>query len=322
MIWWIGLLFLVGLALSAFFSGSETGFYRIPRARLLIDALSGDWSARALLQLTNHPSLFVATTLVGNNLANYFASAAVVIATDQLISGSAAAQILAAIAVAPVLFVYGELLPKKLFLTMPNRLLRRSGPLFLVFAVVFLPVSAVLWALAKVLEGILGESPQKLQRRLARAELRRVLEEGHEVGILRPSQRAMAQGIFAVANRPVTEFAVAPVHLSGSREGVNRRAALEFARRHKCDIMPVAAPEDPSQLLGYVRAAELYLNESATEVPLRPLLDVPDDSMHLTVLMQMQDAQEPLARVVRADGDTVGIVTIEHLCEPLFRRDE
>ena len=323
MIWLVGLLFLVGLALSALFSGSETGFYRIPRSRLLIDALSGDLSARALLQLTNHPSLFVATTLIGNNLANYCSSAAVVIAADQLISRSAAAQILAAIAVAPVLFVYGELLPKQLFLQMPNRLLRRSGPLFLVFAAIFLPVSGVLWALAKVLEGILGESPQILQRRLARAELGRMLEEGHEVGVLRPSQRALAKGIFAVANRPIAAFALPAIPLIGIRgDVVNRRAALEFAQQHKCNFLPVATPENPLQPVGYVCADELYLDESSADVPLRTLLDVSEDSMHLAVLMQMQNAQEPLARVIRANGEMLGIVTVERLCEPLFRGGE
>ena len=35
-------LFLVGVFLSAFFSGSETGFYRATRVRLTMDAMSGD----------------------------------------------------------------------------------------------------------------------------------------------------------------------------------------------------------------------------------------------------------------------------------------
>ena len=56
------ILFAIGIALSAFFSGSETGFYRVTRVRLLIDWLAGDWLARGLLWPTNHPSVLVATT--------------------------------------------------------------------------------------------------------------------------------------------------------------------------------------------------------------------------------------------------------------------
>ena len=64
-------LFVVGMLLSAFFSGAETGFYRVTRVRLVLDAMGGDWIASRLLSLTNNPTLFVATTLIGNNLANY-----------------------------------------------------------------------------------------------------------------------------------------------------------------------------------------------------------------------------------------------------------
>ena len=42
-----GLLFLIGVLLSAFFSGCETGFYRATRVRMQLDAMSGDRIARA-----------------------------------------------------------------------------------------------------------------------------------------------------------------------------------------------------------------------------------------------------------------------------------
>ena len=75
---WALLLFVVSILLSSFFSGSETGFYRATRVRLTMDALAGSWVARGLIWLTNNPALFVATTLVGNNLANFLTSHAVV----------------------------------------------------------------------------------------------------------------------------------------------------------------------------------------------------------------------------------------------------
>ena len=66
--------FFIGLALSAFFSGSETGMYRVSRIRLVLDGLSGGRVARGIIQLLNNPAIFVATTLVGNNIANYLVS--------------------------------------------------------------------------------------------------------------------------------------------------------------------------------------------------------------------------------------------------------
>ena len=169
MIWTALGLAAVGLFLSAFFSGSETGFYRVTRMRLVLDALGGDLIARGLLWLTNHPSLFVATTLVGNNLANYATSLAIVMGTRSIVYGQEhghghAAELIAPLVLAPLLFVYGELLPKNLFLHAPNRLLRKGGPLFLLFVPLFFPISALLWGLNRMLARIVaarkGASPR------------------------------------------------------------------------------------------------------------------------------------------------------------------
>ncbi|MDE0818943.1 MAG: DUF21 domain-containing protein, partial [Pirellulaceae bacterium] len=72
----------IGILSSAFFSGIETGFYRVTRVRLVLDGRDGDWISRSLLWFTNNPSIFVATTLVGNNIANYLTSFAIVLASQ------------------------------------------------------------------------------------------------------------------------------------------------------------------------------------------------------------------------------------------------
>ena len=142
------LLLIVGLALSAFFSGSETGFYRVTRVRLVLDALSGDRIARFLLALTNHSAMFVATTLIGNNVANYLTSLAVVMLTQQVVTGdNSMVELAATVLFSPLVFVYGEPLPKNLYYNAPNRLLRLGGPVLLIFTFVFLPVSLILWGL-------------------------------------------------------------------------------------------------------------------------------------------------------------------------------
>ena len=52
----------------------------VERLRLFsYNYLYRDTIARGLLWLTNNPSLFVATTLIGNNAANYMTSLAIVL---------------------------------------------------------------------------------------------------------------------------------------------------------------------------------------------------------------------------------------------------
>jgi len=310
----------LGLLLSALFSGAETGFYRATRLRLVLDAMGGDASARGLLFLTNHPSLFVATTLVGNSLATYLVSLAMVVVLRGVVPGPGAlVPWIAPLVAAPVLLVYGELLPKNLFLQAPNRLLRRVGPLFLFFVVLLLPLSAWLWGASRLLARLLRVSPKPIRSILARRELRRVLEEGHEAGILHPAQRSLAQGIFAVADRPVGQFLVPIGQLPRARATMSKPEVLALAERYRAAVIPVEAAESAGSLVGYVRVIDLVLSDSAELGPLRPLLEIRDSSTLLAVLTRLESANENLAAVVNARGETVGIVTTRRLREPLLR---
>ena len=211
-----------GLLLSAFFSGSETGFYRATRLRLVLDAMAGDRIARGLLFLTNHPALFVATALVGNSVANYMISLAAVIAIDRAaLPAPQAAEIVASIVLAPVVLVYGELLAQKPVpagaepLAPPRRravpLVRRRSSS---------PLAGLLWLLGRLLARVTGTSREPVRLVLAQRELRQILAEGHEAGIL--------------ASRPAESWPTAswPSPASRSRSSSRRRArSCRSARR-------------------------------------------------------------------------------------------
>ncbi|NIP85906.1 MAG: DUF21 domain-containing protein [Planctomycetales bacterium] len=323
MIWSIILLGLVGLALSAFFSGSETGFYRVPRVRLQIEAHGRDKLSQSLLWLTNHPSVFVATTLVGNNLANYLSSLAIVMGVRYALGdGGVTAELVAPMVLAPVLFVYGELLPKYLFFYRPHGLLRAGGPLFLLFVLLFLPVSVLLWAISWLLEQISDQSPQKLRGQLARQELKGVLEEGHAAGILRPSQRALAQGIFALAQQPVTAFATPIGEVPAVSEKASSAEVLHVARENHVSALPVHRAGAAGNFIGYLKVADVYLEETSPGQRIQPLVEIPETATHLAALMSIQSADQWLARVVNPEGRSVAMVTVDQLYGPLFHAAE
>ncbi|MDA1018501.1 MAG: DUF21 domain-containing protein, partial [Planctomycetota bacterium] len=124
----------VGLWLSAFFSGSETGFYRASPLRLNIDAHAGDPIAIQLQWFSRNPAHFVATTLVGNNVANYLTTLAIGMVAFAIFPGSGGStEILVTIALSPVVFIFGELIPKNLYYRAPLTLLRRRTAMFVVF---------------------------------------------------------------------------------------------------------------------------------------------------------------------------------------------
>ena len=121
--------FIIGLALvaSAFFSGMEMAFVSANRLQLELDSKSS-WQGRILSHLSSRTKLFIATMLVGNNLALVFCgleSGALV--SDWLFGvddWTAAAQPLLALAVQTllttiVILVVAEFIPKALFTATP-----------------------------------------------------------------------------------------------------------------------------------------------------------------------------------------------------------
>jgi putative hemolysin len=314
-------LFVISMLLSAFFSGLETGFYRVTRFRLLLDGLSGDRIARSLLWLTNHPALFVATTLVGNNIANYLLSLSIVLICQAVPTRAGATlELLAPVALSPIIFVYCELLPKNLFYQAPNRLLRRFGPLILLFTVAFAPLAALLWALGRLIERLLGQAPLRLKLTLARRELQQVLEEGHAAGILRPAQRDLAQNLFELASQRASEFSV-PVHrVTSFYVGQDKAEALRIARRQRSSVAPVTDPQS-QRLLGYVRVVDLVLDAATTlqARSVRPLIEVRPDEPHIAALTRLQSAREELAKLINKQGQVVGFLYAEELTNPLLR---
>ncbi len=320
MIWIALLLGLIGIFFSSFFSGSETGFYRATRIRLVLDALEGDWISRGLVLLTNQPTLFIATALVGNNLANYLVSLATVLGTQALTGSEGGfAELIAPLAITPILFIYGELLPKNLYLHSPNRLLRRGGPLFLLCTVLFLPISMLLWGLNFLLSLFARDMPEKVQLAIARRELRHLLDEGHEAGVLHPSQRQLARGIFAMAKQPISRFVI-PLHeIPRARTTMTKAEVLQLAERLRLPAVPIEEPGPQPQLIGYVRVIDLALDPADRIAPVRRLFEIPQSDTYIDALMRMHSAKESLAQVVDLSGRPVGLLTAHRLNEPLLR---
>ena len=314
------IMFTLGIALSAFFSGAETGFYRVTRVRLMLDALGGDWIGRGLLWLANRPSMFVATTLVGNNLANSLTSLAVVIGTQAVFSErSYLPEVIAPIVLAPLIFIYGELLPKHVFYQAPNRLLRQCGPALLVCTLLFLPISLLLWGFSLILQALVGATAQPPRMVLARRELEQVLIEGHQAGVLRPTQRGLAQGLFAMANQPIRQFATPVGRIPRANPGMTRADISRLARRHRLQTVPVEERRGRRRLLGYLRVIDLYLMPGTELPPLHPLIDLPENDRFLPALSRLMRSPDALGRIVSTKGQTVGFITVRQLSEMLFR---
>ncbi|MCL2625026.1 MAG: CNNM domain-containing protein [Planctomycetaceae bacterium] len=322
----------VGVLLSAFFGGTETGFYRVSRIRVQLDAVEGNRISKLLLHLINRPSLFIATILFGNSFANYLISAATVLFVQTVFETTGnSAEILATLLLTPFLFVYAEMFPKYVFMQAPERLLRYVMPLFFVFLIVLLPVTLFIWLLNRGLAFLLGEKHEPMQMQLARRELAKRFDEGQEYGLILPSQRQLTRNVFTVASQSILHYVTPMRQYPAITLAMTPAEMLAVARSHELPEFPVFSDRNADRPLGYVRTMELAVAVTAkrhrpvepvepveTETPLRALFEIDDGHSPLNAMLLFQTGDETLALVTDKNGNTLGLVSEKRLMNVLF----
>jgi CBS domain containing-hemolysin-like protein len=313
------LLFLVGLRLSFFFSGSETGFYRISLPRVSIDAQAGDLVARRLMWFARHPSYFVATTLVGNNLANYLVTLAITLFVPAIVGHpSQPLEIGVTVLFAPIVFLFGELLPKKLYFRAPLALLRRDSTLFAVFFWLLLPAT---WPLVKVtalVERLFPERAKRMESLLGRSRLVQLMTQGRREGLLTDVQNRLAHGVLQIAPQPVVDSMTPAGRVLGVSDQSSRQEILDYARRFATPVVAIRRPHSEEDWYAYVRVVDIALDKRPVTSLLRPMPVISPRVSKLDALQGLMISEE-IFGVVKEGERVQGVVSSRGLCEQLFR---
>lgn len=308
----------LGTFLSAFFSGSETGFYRVTRVRLLMDAMSGNLIARGLMWLADRPTLVVATVLIGNNIANYLVSFSLVLASQALLVGwGESVQTMVPVLATPLLFIYGELLPKYLYYNAPYLLSTRGAPLMIFCAALFLPISMIVISLESLWLRFMGGKSTRFSVTLEKRELQRVMLEGQEAGLLQPVQRELAQNLFTYGMRPVRQFAIPLRALPTVKAGTEREEILKLASQFRQRYVGML-DANGKQLVGCYSVSELLLGNRPRPMP---VYEVPASESTIQVLCKLQAQASPMARIVDGRRQTIGVVSRDRLVTLLLPND-
>lgn len=323
-------MFVVGLRLSAFFSGSETGFYRLSLPRLGIDAQAGDQRAARLLWFAHRPSQFVATTLVGNNIANYLitmavANGAVLIAGP----GSERIEVLATLAVSPVIFLFGELLPKSVYYRAPLARMRPQLGWLRLFFWLATPASLPLVWMTRVVERLSGVKSPVPELLPGRGRFLQMISHGHREGLLTQTQTAMATGVLALAGESVVDSMIPSDRVLGLSEDASREEVLELARAYRVPV--VALHSGPPRNDGesdaataphwcsYVQVAELRLQADSVALPHHPLPRLPAHTSKLVAFSLLHEQGAVLGAVIDGEGRVLGTISSRGLIEQLYR---
>lgn len=317
-------LFFAGLKMSFFFSGTEFGFYRVSFLRLSIDAHSGDRTARRLLWFVQHPEWFVSTALVGNNIANYVVTIALGLLTSVFITTSSAwVEVASTLLFTPVLFLFGELMPKSLYLRAPMLLLRRGLRWFRLCYHLLLPVTWPLVGITHLLEKLSKARPHELDLVLGRHRLIHVLNKGHEHGLLTAGQGQLLHGLLHDASRPAIEIMIPVTRVLGMQEDAERSALLAFAKDYGLTHIPLRRKGTDNGWFASIRVIDLELSSRPVNALMRPMPRLGKDATRLTALLALRDTAHSIGAI--CEGDRVlGLVSeralVEHFMNPTGSR--
>jgi CBS domain containing-hemolysin-like protein len=255
-------LFAIGIRLSALFSGSETGFYRVSFLRLNIDANEGDPIAKRLCWFAQNPSYFVATTLIGNNLANDLVTIAISLGIAAVFQESGGkAEIVTTILFTPIIFIFGELVPKNLYYRAPTMLLKRYCRWFDFFYRAFWLISVPLVAITRLLEQFSPDRNKPAQLVLGRQRLVKVLEEGHQEGVLGNAQKQLVRGMFNTAAQSIRKVIIPQAAIKGVTRTTDTADIIQMAQQNQISYIPIRAVHQ-SEWTSYIKLVDLITSPS------------------------------------------------------------
>lgn len=309
----------IGLRLSAFFSGGETGFYRLSLPRVSIDAQAGDAVARRLLWYARHPARFVATTLVGNNLANYLVTFAISMGVMTVFGRvTELLDVVSTLLLAPVVFLFGELLPKNLYYRSPMRLLRKDAKLFGMFYYLFLPLSIPLVWITVLLRRFDPQAGSRANLMLGRSRLVQLMSQGRREGVLTEVQSRVAGGVLQIAPQSITDSMIPSDRVLGVEETASRDDLLQFARTYGTSLVCLRKAASDDGWFAYVRVMDLVLDPRPVPALVLPMPVLPASATKLDALQRLQSEGALHGVIVRGE-QTLGVVSTRGLVEQLFR---
>ena len=312
------LLFLVGLKLSAFFSGSETGFYRVSTLQLTLQKQRGDTVAGRLFYFVAHPERFVATTLVGNNVSNYLTTLAIGLMVRAVWKDAGGGrEIVATLLLTPVIFIFGELIPKSLYYRAPMSLLRAGSLRFNICYYLFLPISYPLIWISRFVSNFGQSDNCRLEVVFGRTRLYGVLEAGQREGLLTELQRNLAENLIQVANQPVGLLAIPASAIRGISENASIDEAVAVASATGTSHVLMRPDGHPNHWSSFVRIADMLTSELAPRLVKQSMPEFDAATPRLEVLATLFRNYSPFAAVTE-DGEVVGIIRRQTLVSELF----
>jgi CBS domain containing-hemolysin-like protein len=334
---------IVLLLANGFFVAVEFALVASRQTKLARLAEEGSMSAGLALRASRELSLQLAGAQLGITMASLGLGAVAEPAVADLLESAIGVfadlpegvlhTISFAIALTIVVFahmVVGEMVPKNIAITDPERTARWLAIPNHLYVTLFRPVIRLLNAIANAGVRLLGVEPRDhLGTAHSPDELATMLAASREEGLVEEVAHQLLTGALGFGTRAVGEIIVPLEQMVSVARDATVADAEQVVVASGLSRLPVVG-RDRSDVLGFIHAKELLtVAAEARDRPLpygriRRILSVPAARPLDDVLVDMRRSRTHLAAVVGADGSTIGIVSLEDVLEELVGdiRDE
>jgi len=313
---------ILAILLSAFFSGTETGIYCANRARLQLKVRQGDVRAARLAHLLSEEGSTLTVTLIGVNLADYLTTTAAAFFFLEVLQWSEPKVEFYTIAfVAPVLFVFANVVPKNLFqmhadvlmplcalpLQLAGRILRVTGAIAALRA---LAASLNRLGLDPIPDLLLVEPKRKI------AALLRESLAGHDLG---SAQSGLIDQVLQLSEVSVQSVMVTAGRVNAISRSATREELIRFARSTTHSRLPVYGTHRRN-IIGLINIDAMLASLDWRTVghKVEPPLTIGPYETIASALSNLQKAGQDLAVVVDKTGSLLGIVTLRTLLDVIL----
>lgn len=311
------LFLLILLALSSFFSASETSFSSLNKIRLKNYADEGNQKARRALRISENFDKVLSTILVGNNVVNMASASLATVLATALFGASGAA--IATICMTILVLIFGEILPKSLAKENSESMAMAFGGLLSVFMKVLTPVVFVFVKIKDLSMRLIHHG--QTQPTVTEEELKYIVDSIEQEGVLEEQESDLVRSALDFDETMVQEILTPRVDLTAISVDISLQEALKVVLETHFSRIPVYRG-NIDNIIGVLQVRDLLEalvtgNESRLSHLVSDCIYI-HKTMRISKLLTELKAQKMHLAVVTDDyGGTMGIVTMEDVLEQL-----
>lgn len=303
------------VAMSAYFSATETAFSSLNKTRLKMLADNGNKRAALALRLSENYDKLISTILIGNNIVNIMvASIGTLLFVD--IYGDIGATVSTAV-VTIVVLIFGEITPKSIAKDAPERFALFSAPFIRLWIWVLTPLNFLFSKWKKFVSRFFKTDDSE---KMSHEELLLFMEDVEQDGSIDKNEGELLRNALEFRELTAAEILTHRIEL----EAVNvneshEEIARAFTQSRFSRLLVYQDTID--QVIGVLHQKDFYINGKMTDQPISEIMTEPVFVYQHTkirdILKTLQHQKAHIAVVVDDFGGTLGIVTMEDILEEL-----